>query len=209
MTDRISFRWANEKSAPSHRYLWPKVSSILTRLSLTIENKRLFDLGCGNGSFDALLTKAGWNVTGVDVSEEGISQARKAYTGINLNLGSAYDDLAEKYGQFPVCISLEVVEHLYSPSIFAKSLFLITEPGGHVILSTPYHGYFKNLVISLTGKWDSHFSPLKEGGHIKFWSPITLTLLLEEAGFCEIRYYFVGRIPLLAKSMIAVAKRSQ
>ena len=36
----------------------------------------------------------------------------------------------------------------------------------------------------------------------------TLTLLLEEAGFCDIRFARVGRIPALAKAMIAVARRT-
>ena len=35
----------------------------------------------------------------------------------------------------------------------------------------------------------------------------TLTLLLEAAGFRDIRFERVGRIPALAKAMIAVARR--
>jgi 2-polyprenyl-6-hydroxyphenyl methylase/3-demethylubiquinone-9 3-methyltransferase len=35
----------------------------------------------------------------------------------------------------------------------------------------------------------------------------TLTLLLEEAGFRDIHFERVGRIPPLAKAMIAVARR--
>jgi 2-polyprenyl-6-hydroxyphenyl methylase/3-demethylubiquinone-9 3-methyltransferase len=34
-----------------------------------------------------------------------------------------------------------------------------------------------------------------------------LTALLEEAGFRDIRFMLVGRIPLLAKSMIAICKK--
>ncbi|MBK8742608.1 MAG: hypothetical protein IPM02_25355 [Betaproteobacteria bacterium] len=66
-------------------------------------------------------------------------------------------------------------------------------------------GYWKNL--ALTGKFDFHFTALWDGGHIKFWSIATLTTLLEEAGFEQIRFYRIGRIPALAKSMIAVARR--
>ena len=42
----------------------------------------------------------GWDVTGVDPSAEGIAQANRAYPDIRLEQGSAYDDLAEKYGRF-------------------------------------------------------------------------------------------------------------
>jgi hypothetical protein len=40
---------------------------------------------------------------------------------------------------------------------------------GHLVLTTPYHGYLKNLLIAALGKSDSHFDPLLDGGHIKFW----------------------------------------
>lgn len=41
----------------------------------------------------------------------------------------------------------------------------------------------------------------------QFWSMRTLTILLEAAGFHDIRFERVGRIPPLAKAMIAVARR--
>jgi hypothetical protein len=37
-------------------------------------------------------------------------------------------------------------------------------------VSTPYHGYHKNLGLALSGKMDAHFTALWEGGHIKFFS---------------------------------------
>ena len=200
------YQWADSKHSPSHNYLLPTVLAILRDLP-TANERKLFDLGCGNGSLDAELEKAGWNVTGVDASEEGIAQALKAYPQLDLSVGSAYDDLAGKRGQFPVCLSLEVVEHLYDPRLFAKNLFNLTQPGGIAVLSTPYHGYLKNLAISLAGKWDSHFTALWDGGHIKFWSPRTLAELLTGAGFGEFKFHYVGRIPVLAKSMVVVAKR--
>ena len=147
-------------------------------------------------------------MTGVDPSKEGIVQANAQYSNIKLYEGSAYDDLAQKYGQFPVVISLEVVEHVYYPRPYAATLYSLLQPGGIAIISTPYHGYFKNLVLSLTGKMDSHFTALWDYGHIKFWSMKTLSCLLTEAGFVDIRFERVGRIPVLAKSMIAIARKN-
>ncbi|WP_256993192.1 hypothetical protein [Methylococcus capsulatus] len=79
--------------------------------------------------------------------------------------------------------------------------------GGTAIVSTPYHGYWKNLALALSGKMDAHFTALWDHGHIKFWSMKTLSLLLEEAGFRDIRFERVGRLPALAKAMIAVARK--
>ncbi len=75
------------------------------------------------------------------------------------------------------------------------------------MISTPYHSYLKNLVLAVTGMMDAHFTVLWDHGHIKFWSMPTLTKLLKEAGFNAVRFERVGRVPILAKSMIAVATR--
>ena len=61
-------------------------------------------------------------------------------------------------------------------------------------------------MLALTGKMDDHFTALWDHGHIKFWSMKTLSTLLEETGFRDVDFRRVGRIPPLAKSMIAVAK---
>jgi 2-polyprenyl-6-hydroxyphenyl methylase/3-demethylubiquinone-9 3-methyltransferase len=74
-------------------------------------------------------------------------------------------------------------------------------------VSTPYHGYLKNLALALSGKLDKHFTALWDGGHIKFFSIATLGQLLREAGFKDLRFVRVGRIPPLAKSMLAIAKK--
>jgi hypothetical protein len=100
-----------------------------------------------------------------------------------------------------------VVEHLYAPRVFAKTIYELLEPGGTAVISTPYNGYLKNVVIALANKFDHHVSALWDHGHIKFWSINTLGQLLRETGFVEITFPRVGRIPQLAKSMIASAKR--
>ena len=75
------------------------------------------------------------------------------------------------------------------------------------IISTPYHGYWKNLALALSGRMDAHFTALWDHGHIKFWSRRTLGDLLREAGFVDIRFWRVGRVPALAKSMIVMARK--
>ena len=78
--------------------------------------------------------------------------------------------------------------------------------GGEMIISTPYHGYLKNLLISLLNGWDKHFTVLLDGGHIKFWSKKTLSQLLNEFGFSIIDFKGAGRFPYLWKSMFIKAK---
>jgi len=72
---------------------------------------------------------------------------------------------------------------------------------------TPYHGYLKNLVISLVGGWDRHFQVERDGGHIKFFSKRTLRRMAEAVGFRNLRFQGAGRLPWLWKSMILVAQK--
>ena len=168
----------------------------------------VLDAGCGNGAFAGMLAGAGYDVAGVDLSESGIANARRTYPDVPFERASVTDDLAAVFGrQFNTVTSLEVVEHLYDPRAYAAALFGALEPGGTAILSTPYHGYLKNLALAVAGKMDDHFTALWDGGHIKFWSRRTLTRLLAEAGFEDVRFRGAGRLPYLWKSMILSARR--
>lgn len=207
VSDASTYQYCDSMLNPSHAVLLPAIFRILKDVSIPRAAPRIFDLGCGNGAVAAELSRSGWDITGVDPSAEGISQARRAHPYLKLFTGSAYDDLVAQYGRFPIIISLEVVEHLYYPRKFAACVYSLLEEGGIAIISTPYHGYWKNLVLGVTGKWDRHFSALWDHGHIKFWSEKTLAILLHEAGFADLRFQRVGRIPALAKSMIAIATK--
>ena len=50
----------------SHNYLLPTVFRLLDGLNLPAGERRLFELGCGNGSVAHELARRGWDVTGVD-----------------------------------------------------------------------------------------------------------------------------------------------
>jgi 2-polyprenyl-3-methyl-5-hydroxy-6-metoxy-1,4-benzoquinol methylase len=169
--------------------------------------KRALDLGCGSGATANMLAQLGFEALGVDPSESGIAQARRAFSSVRFEQASAYDDLKTRYGTFSLVVSLEVVEHCYYPRKFAETVFEVLEPGGLAFVSTPYHGYWKNLMLAITGKWDDHLTVLWEGGHIKFFSVNTLTTLLKDAGFRDIEFLRAGRIAPLAKSMIAVLRK--
>jgi 2-polyprenyl-3-methyl-5-hydroxy-6-metoxy-1,4-benzoquinol methylase len=205
MTDEVpEYIYLNAK-APWCDFLWPVIKTIVE--TNTFRERRAFDLGCGNGSNTKLLADLNFQVIGVDPSQSGIRVARMHFPHIEFHEGNAYDDLAGRYGRFSLVMSLEVIEHCYDPRKFARTLHELVDENGMAIVSTPYHGYLKNLALSVAGKWDDHLGPLWDGGHIKFFSIATLRALLEEAGFRDIHFIRVGRIPPLAKSMIAVARK--
>ena len=126
------------------------------------------DLGCGNGSFLAHFRQEGWELHGFDMSRSDIEEASKAYSGIQFSCADLTADLSSHplVGRCDVVISTEVVEHVFLPRLYAKNCFRFLKPGGILIISTPYHGYLKNVALALAGKMDFHHGALIDYGHI-------------------------------------------
>jgi len=172
---------------------------------------RVLDVGCGNGFLCGEFLKRGCTVVGTDLSRQGIQLARQSYPGARFELLGADANILEDLGEqpFDLVVSTEVIEHLYSPRRWAEGCFAALKAGGTLICTTPYHGYWKNLAISLLGKWDTHTNPLWDGGHIKFWSKKTLSRLLTEAGFTKLEFRGAGRFACFWMTMIAKAEKPQ
>lgn len=172
-----------------------------------VPNARVLDLGCGNGYLSNRLTKLGYRVVGVDASASGIAVANRAYPGISFVCGTTDAFLSSGEPCFDAVVSVEVIEHCPSVSTFCSELAACVRHGGVAIVTTPYHGYLKNLLIALLNRHDSHFNPLWEGGHLKFFSVSTLAHALRSAGLQLMATRYVGRVPWLAKSMVAFATK--
>lgn len=170
---------------------------------------RVLDAGCGNGSLAGLFLERGCHVVGVDLGEQGIDIARSAYPEGRFEVMPLGHRMRERLGEepFDLVVSTEVIEHLYAPDPFLRGCFAALRPGGRLILSTPYHGWLKNVLIAATGRFDTHVNPRLQGGHIKFWSRQTLTAALADAGFDRLEFRGAGRIPFLWRSMVVAATR--
>jgi 2-polyprenyl-3-methyl-5-hydroxy-6-metoxy-1,4-benzoquinol methylase len=203
----ISYQYSAANAEPSHDHLYSSVAHLLKDVP---SDAVVLDAGCGNGSFIALFRDRNWQLHGSDLSPSGIEIARKTFPGINFFLAdgqSLYADFLSTVGPVDVVISTEVVEHLYDPRGFLRNCFELLKPGGTIVVTTPYHGYLKNLLIALAGKMDKHFTVLWDHGHIKFWSRQTLEQVLKEIGFTNIQFAGSGRIPYLWKSMALKATK--
>lgn len=207
MQSPTTYTFSSNSLSNSKRYVLPRVVSILDRIRSEFELQRVFDVGCGNGSTCQALHERGFEVTGIDPSSTGISIAKESFPHLKIEEGSAYDDLKGIYGTYPVVISLEVIEHLYDPRLMLERCFELLEDSGYLLMSTPYHGYLKNLALAVTGKMDAHFTVLKDDMHIKFFSIKTLSIMLEEKGFHVLEVYREGRIPPFAGSMVVLAQK--
>jgi len=146
----------------------------------------VLDVGCGDGNFTCSLKQAGFSMSGIDTSSGGITLASRRYTDILFRVSSAYDDFRSPFGReapFDAIVSVEVIEHLYSPRTFMKRAHESLRPDGMLIVTTPYWGYLKNVLLSVSGRMDRALTALWEGGHIKHFSSSTLRKLGEQEGF--------------------------
>ena len=210
MTDSvpaIPYGWESAEQTTAHPYLLPAVVRNLRTVAAG-RKCRVLDLGCGNGYVASVVAKEGHSVTGVDVSPDGIAIARKAHPGIEFELASIYNDDLRRFSErFDCVISLEVVEHLMYPKELFRRSCEVLKPGGSLILSTPHHGYWKNLALSIANGWDQHFNVEWDGGHVKFFSNRALAKMALAAGLGNPRFEGVGRLPLLWKSTVMVVTR--
>jgi 2-polyprenyl-3-methyl-5-hydroxy-6-metoxy-1,4-benzoquinol methylase len=206
-TARCEYSYERSDASCAHAYLWAPLKKVVQSLGA---KGTVLDLGCGNGSLSHELSKIGFEVYGVDRSESGIRIAREAFSDVHFYLGDVEENLSPVPFQaesFDVVVSTEVVEHLYRPRQLIQNAFRLLKPSGYLILSTPYHGWLKNVVLALSGKLDSHFTALWDGGHIKFWSRETMSGLLTEQRFTDIRFVGTGRVPYIWKSMIFIGRK--
>jgi 2-polyprenyl-3-methyl-5-hydroxy-6-metoxy-1,4-benzoquinol methylase len=201
-----NYGWSTAAAPHSFDYLASAVEEELDRLG----SKRVLDLGAGNGTLCGRLSTRGIKVVGVEYDAQGVDIARRSYPAVRFHQHSVEDDpalLLQHEQPFDTVVSTEVIEHLYSPHCLPQFARCVLKDDGCLIVTTPYHGYLKNLALSLMGHWDQHHTVLWRGGHIKFFSRTTLTQLLEENGFEVVRFAGVGRVVWLWKSMIITARK--
>lgn len=203
--DYIDYGW--ETAEPEGAA--PYVNRAIDRLIDPPPGSRVLDVGCGNGFLAARYADRGCSVVGIDLSESGIAIARRQSPQARFEVAAADDRLLERLGEqpFDYVISTEVIEHLYAPDTFVRGIYRALHAGGTAVISTPYHGYGKNLALALTDCFDGHWHPARRGGHIKFWSRKSLIRLLREAGFERCEFRGAGRTPYLWKSMVIAARR--
>ena len=194
--------YGSAEAPHTEAYLWRHIISLCVELCA----RRVVDIGCGNGALCHELARRGYEVVGCEPIAEGLRFAQDAAPQLVFHeLGVDDDPSPIGNESFDVAIATEVIEHLVRPRNLPRFAKQLLRPGGHLIISTPYHGYLKNLMLALTGDMDRHFTVLWDHGHIKFWSRKTLSEALTKAGFRIETFVGVGRLPYLWKSMVMKA----
>lgn len=147
-------------TSSSQPFLWPILKSFLPHNTCL----KIIDIGCGAGIHSSLLAALGHDIVGTDVSEEALVVTKEKSPTVRFICTDIHNlPWAEIEGRFDVTIAMEVIEHLYYPRSLLRAAWRSLRPSGTFILSTPYHGYLKNLILSLLNRWDKHFNVADDG----------------------------------------------
>ncbi len=131
----------------------------------------IVEIGCGQGYLTYALRQAGMNVVGLDLSEKGISIAKK-------NFGDFYhcmslQDYVSATGvrpRFIVCT--ELIEHLENPLQFVNDMLSLCSPDGGLILTTPNKHQFQKSI------WNTELPPV----HLWWFGPKSMKAIADRIG---------------------------
>lgn len=98
------------------------------------------DAGCGEG-YAAAVLRASWPdlcVVGVDYDTVTTAHAARVHAGTRTAyLRGALTALPLGSDTVDVTVSLQVLEHIWTPGAYVRELARVTRPGGAIVLSTP------------------------------------------------------------------------
>lgn len=197
--------WGNEKAPPEMDPTIQRRSELLLQTLKDQgieEGDRILDSGCGNGQYTYFLHKEGYKAWGVDISHNAIHKAKQSYPEVEFYVRSLEEKLPFDDKYFDAIWSNQVIEHMFDVRVYMQEMSRVLKPGGVFIITTPYHGLIKNLLIVFL-RFDKHFDV--EGGHIRFFTKKSLRKLLKNFKIIECKY--IGRFWPISKSIYLVGKK--
>jgi SAM-dependent methyltransferase len=166
---------------------------------------RVLDASCGGGFFVSFFNQLGVEVVGADISANAIVRARRINPSTRFVAASAEEALPFAGGSLDVVWFGETLAHVFDGHNSLSEFNRVLKPGGHLILTTPYHGRLKNLAIVLFA-FNQHFHP--DNYRIRFYDRRSLAGSLEGAGFTPRQWSGIGRGWPLWKSFFVVAAKT-
>lgn len=141
---------------------------------------RLLEIGCGSGSYLAVMRMLGWSVCGIEPDPVASEVAAKI-AGCHVHIGTIEDAPFEP-GAFDAIVCNHVIEHVYDPKSFVSSAARLLAKGGLIAVQTPN---FQSLGHRLFG---ADLFSLDPPRHFCHFTPISLRGLFENSGlFCKIK----------------------
>ncbi len=104
----------------------------------------VLDVAAAQGNFSLRLAEMGYRVTWNDLRSDLADYVRLKHERgeIEFALGNVFDLGFE--GHFDFVLITEIIEHVAHPDEFLQKIGRLVKPGGHVVMTTPNGGYFRN-----------------------------------------------------------------
>lgn len=143
----------------------------------------ILEVGCNTGYFGEALIQAGYEVTGVEISESAGLEARKrlpeVFIGGVESFLAAPAFLDKRYD----CITFgDVLEHLQDPAAVLQAMVGRLKPGGIVVVSVPNVTHIAIRAMLFGGRWIYSDRGIMDRTHMRFFDKIGTIELLEDAG---------------------------
>ena len=142
--------------------------------------RRLLEVGTGAGLFLKAAERAGWEVAGLELSEAAAEFARERL-GLDVRQERA-EAMTCAAGSFDAAVMFDVIEHLFDPRTVLEAVRRALAPGGALVVSTPNFDAFSRAALG--SAW-AVLSPLE---HVYYFTEATLSRLLTETGFHDVRF---------------------
>jgi 2-polyprenyl-3-methyl-5-hydroxy-6-metoxy-1,4-benzoquinol methylase len=159
---------------------------------------RLLDFGCAAGYFLEVAKTDGWQIAGVELSQDMANNAARA---LNISVATSLDTLLER--DFDVLTMWEVIEHLSRPVVELARLRDRMRPGGMLMLSTPNTGHWQ--AMGEPNSWIAYRPP----SHLLYFTKQTLEDTLQRAGFERITIHKVSPLPPMPRWLSRISKPLQ
>ncbi len=108
-----------------------------TTLSLKPSGAKVLELGCSHGGFLGILSEAGYDVTGIELSPWVCDFARKTFDVEVLCGPVESHELAA--GSYDLIALMDVLEHLPDPGATMRECVRLLKPDGIMLIQTPRH----------------------------------------------------------------------
>jgi len=156
-------------------------------VSMIPSGARVLDVGCATGSFGELIAK-NCNADVIGIEPDPDRAALAISRGLNVRLGTLQPSLIQEIGAFDIVLFADVLEHLPNPH---ATLFLAREalkPGGSVIVSVPNVAHWSVRLEILQGRFRYQESGIMDATHLRWFTRVSATSLLQSAGFSPVEY---------------------